>query len=232
MESLNETIDFDDLTAMDSAIHWDWLEYEEYPTWQDVENACPECWRRAVRKLAESDLPNEFFLQWYYPLETLDPSLPQVDLRGKWHQAGIWYVLILRGFPCIENVKDCFLYHMEDPNAFGLGFVYRFVEEHSEEFADSFPRVLRKALYKFRDELFNPVFRLAIRCLPLSDEEKKIKVGGWRSSGKWQASVLENFSFVMKLCGIDDSEEQNKIRQKLENSYYEASRNGRQNGRI
>ena len=188
-------------------------EAADLTTWNDVELRYPERWRKIVHELAESSLPNEFFLQRFYPFH--DDSCPQVNLKHSIFQEGCLYVLVLRGFPCIESVKDYFLYYFGDINEYGLGIAYRFIKEHSNEFSDSIRRVLRKTLTGFCDEWFSYVFDLAKECFPLSEEERAADIGGLTDDGTWETSVLENFAVVMKVCGITDPGEQEEIRREL-----------------
>ena len=124
------------------------LHGENEYTWKEIEEKYSEKWREAVDKLANSDLPNIYFLQHINEASGDLRGTEKEWMRHKIYWEALAFVLIKRGLPRISDVKKEILIWWQDANWPGYLLMHKFVVEHKDEFVTETKESILLALEK------------------------------------------------------------------------------------
>ncbi|MBQ2712687.1 MAG: DUF5071 domain-containing protein [Clostridia bacterium] len=184
-------------------------EESELIVWDKVDEVRPKKWMEIRDYFASSDLPNEFFFFYpRFPAAYWDMSFRErcecsSALIDEWRASGhpvkgnMWdcaYILIKRGLPRINDVKDLIMQMFQDANWPGFFEFRKFVLENPDAFVQEMKESLRKACKTKDDCWVYWLLKDYLRINRNATEEQKEAL-----------SYLQNFQKFARAKGVSSS---------------------------
>jgi hypothetical protein len=132
-----------------------------------------------VRYLAQSDLPNDYFLRQFTP--PFHPTKPFAQ-KDYWH--GFAAVLAYRGIERIDDVKEKIFIWFQDAHWPGAFVIQSFISQHKDALKDTFVNVIWQAFDEGDIGWFDYMMTLFIKFYELKNPELDILVDEiWHKDG-------------------------------------------------
>lgn len=139
---------------------------------------------QGIKEYAESELPNDYFLK-----HLKEPYSDPFCEKKYWR--GFAMVLVQRGLPKIEDVKNDLLLWFQDINMLGSKEIYEFVKQNISDFIIPIKSVLLQAYNNNDDQWFYRLFQVWYECDSSMDLETKKFIEDNLNEGYGESSIID-----------------------------------------